>query len=123
MNFHKQKNLDCMVAFFLKILFCCNVSREIFNGKSSKSTTPLTKLSHSGMSSQQSQQTSFIRKRNIQIFEAALFQEFRLVLFQVASFIWSTYSLRLICSSIMKTQRTKSLMLLRFFFSNKSNGA
>jgi len=52
----------------------------MFSGKSSESTTPFTKLSHSGINSSQ--------------------------------------------SSMMKTRRTYSLMLLRFFFdSNKSKGA
>merc|ERR1711959_493573 len=36
-----------------KILFCCNISREMFNGKSSESTIPLTKERYSGMMSSQ----------------------------------------------------------------------
>jgi len=46
-----------LTRFFLitrKILFCCRVSREMFSGRSSESTTPFTKESHSGMSSSQS---------------------------------------------------------------------
>ena len=37
----------------LRILFCCRLSREMLSGRSSLSTTPLTKLRYSGMSSSQ----------------------------------------------------------------------
>ena len=37
----------------LRILFCWSVSREMLRGRSSESTMPRTKPSHSGMSSSQ----------------------------------------------------------------------
>ena len=49
-------SMHFLTKFFLmtlKILFCCRVSRLMFKGKSSLSTTPLTKLNHSGIMSSQ----------------------------------------------------------------------
>merc|ERR1711963_552832 len=48
------KSMHFLTKFFrmtLRILFCWSISLEMFNGRSSESTTPLTKLRYSGMSS------------------------------------------------------------------------
>lgn len=44
-------NSKCEHTF--RILFCCNISREMFKGKSSLSTIPLTKPRYSGIRSSQ----------------------------------------------------------------------
>ena len=51
-----KSSMHFLIKFFeitLRILFCCSVSREMLSGRSSESTMPLTKPSHSGMSSSQ----------------------------------------------------------------------
>merc|ERR1712216_656724 len=51
-----KSSMHFLTMFFLitlRILFCCSVSREMLSGRSSESTTPLTKVSHSGIRSSQ----------------------------------------------------------------------
>jgi hypothetical protein len=60
--------LDISMHFFtrflriiLRILFCWSISREMLKGRSSESTIPLTKLSHSGMRSSRSSMINTLR--------------------------------------------------------------
>merc|ERR1719235_1856254 len=51
-----KSSMHFLTMFFLitlRILFCWSVSREMLRGRSSESTTPLTKVSHSGIRSSQ----------------------------------------------------------------------
>jgi len=60
-----------LTTFFLitfNILFCCNVSLEIFKGKSSLSTTPFTKFNYSGMISSQSSIINTLLTYNLMLF-------------------------------------------------------
>lgn len=56
--------------FFMtfKILLCYKNSLEMFNGKSSESTTPLTKLRYSGMISSQSSIMKTLLTYNLMLF-------------------------------------------------------
>ena len=52
----------------LRILFCWSISREMLSGKSSESTTPLTKPKYSGMMSSQLSMMKTRRTYNLMLF-------------------------------------------------------
>lgn len=57
----------------LRILLCCRVSREMFRGRSSESTTPLMKLRYSGISSSQLSMMNTLRTYNLMLLRFFLF--------------------------------------------------
>merc|ERR1719427_27616 len=65
--------LTMFLRITFKILLCCRVSLEMFNGRSAESTTPLTKLRYSGMSSSQLSMMNTRRTYNLMLFLFFLF--------------------------------------------------
>ena len=66
-----NNSIHFLTMFFLitfKILLCYKNSLEIFNGKSSESTTPLTKPNHSGIKSSQSSIMKTLLTYNLMLF-------------------------------------------------------
>lgn len=57
------------------ILLCCKVSREMFSGRSSESTTPLMKLRYSGISSSQLSMMNTRRTYSLMLFRFFLFSK------------------------------------------------
>ena len=53
-------------------MFCCSVSREIFSGRSSESTMPLTKARYSGISSSQLSMMNTRRTYSLMLFSFRL---------------------------------------------------